>query len=183
MLALAFDRLVTVDPHLHRYGALDEVFTIPSRLVAAAPRIAAYVSGRVERPLLIGPDAESEQWVAAVASALGCAHVILTKTRRGDRDVSVSALPGDIAWRGVTPIIIDDIVSTGRTMIEAVGELRRAGAAPPLCIGIHAVLAGSAEADVRAAGASAFATCNTIAHPSNAIDVLDLVGSALIGPW
>jgi ribose-phosphate pyrophosphokinase len=183
LLALAFDRLVTVDPHLHRYGALDELYPFPTRLVAAAPKIAAHIAARVERPLIVGPDAESEQWVGAVAGVLGCEHVVLEKTRRGDRDVSVSTLPRSIDWRGVTPVVVDDIVSTGRTMIETVRELARAGAAAPLCIGIHAVLAGSAEADVRAAGARGFASCNTIAHATNEIDVLDLVGHALVAPW
>jgi ribose-phosphate pyrophosphokinase len=182
-LGLAFDRLVTVDPHLHRYRSLDEVYDLPSRVVASAPRIAAYLAGRIERPLLVGPDAESRQWVAAVAAELDCPHVVLEKTRRGDRDVSVSALPTGIDVRGTTPVVIDDIVSTARTMIETVGALTRAGAAAPLCIAIHAVFAGEAEAELRAAGARDIATCNTIRHATNAIDVLDRVGQALAAPW
>jgi ribose-phosphate pyrophosphokinase len=45
------------------------------------------------------------------------------------------------------------------------------GSPPPVCVGIHAVLAGEALAELGAAGAARVVTCNTIAHPTNAIDV------------
>ena len=177
LLSRAVDWLVTVDPHLHRLHSLDQIYAIPSQVGRAAPNIAAWIRTHVAHPVLIGPDAESEQWVAAAARHLGSPYVIQTKTRHGDRDVEVS-IPDMDACDGRTPVIIDDIISTGRTMIEPVGHLRRAGLPAPVCIGVHAVFAGNAYEDLLAAGAARVVTCNTIEHPSNAIVVDDVVAEA-----
>lgn len=185
LLSSVLDGIVTVDPHLHRYRGLDEVYPIPTRVVHAAPRIADWIRANVERPVIIGPDAESEQWVKAVADHLDCPMLILHKVRRGDRDVSISPVDAaiesglHIAWMAVTPILVDDIVSTARTMIETIGELRRVAPPPPICIGVHAVFADGAYDDLCAAGAARVLTCNTIPHGSNAIDVHDLVADAV----
>ena len=180
LLSSTVDWLVTVDPHLHRLDALAQVYAIPTTIAHAAAAIGAYVTAHVPAPLLVGPDAESLQWVGAVAAACGAPHLILAKTRRGDRDVSV-ALPADAgaAWAGRTPVLVDDIVSTGRTLIEATRALRAAGAPAPLCIAIHAVFADAALADLRAAGATGLVTCDTLAHPTNAITLGDAIAGAV----
>jgi ribose-phosphate pyrophosphokinase len=173
----AVDWMVTVDPHLHRRASLDEVYSIPTRIARAAPEIAKWVAAEVERPILVGPDAESVQWVAAVADACGAPYVILEKTRRGDRDVSITA-PQAEKIAGRTPVLIDDIVSTGKTMIEATRQLVRAGSAAPMCVAIHAVFADDMLGELTAAGAAGIVTCNTIAHASNKICVADPIADA-----
>lgn len=177
LLSGAVDWLVTVDPHLHRWPSLDAIYTIPTRIAHAAPAIARWVCRELERPLLVGPDAESEQWVAAVAAECGAPYVVLEKTRRGDRDVSVSA-PDVSAHAGRTPVLVDDIISTARTMIETVRQLARASMPPPVCVGVHGIFADGALEDLRAAGAARIVTCNTVAHPSNAICVFDAIAAA-----
>jgi ribose-phosphate pyrophosphokinase len=172
------DGLVTVDPHLHRIHKLSEIYRIPVRVVAAASNIAHWIALNVASPLVIGPDAESAQWVAAVAGAAGCPYTVLEKRRRGDRDVEVS-IPEVARWRDRTPVLVDDIVSTARTMIAAVSHLRSQRMAPPVCVAVHAVFAGSAYGDLRAAGAARIVSCNTISHVSNAIDVLPRVAAAV----
>ena len=84
--------MVTVDPHLHRWKSLDAIYRMPTRIARAAPAIATWVSREVERPLLVGPDAESEQWVAAVAAECAAPYVVLEKLRRGDRESVVKML-------------------------------------------------------------------------------------------
>ncbi len=170
LVSSSFDWLVTVDPHLHRRASLGEIYSIPTSVVHAAPRVAAWIRANVARPLLVGPDSESAQWVAAVAEAAGAPSIVLEKERRGDRDVSVT-LPDVDRWRDRTPVLVDDIVSTARTMIATVRHLRHAGLAAPVCVGVHAVFASGAFEELRAAGAATIVSCNTIAHPSNAIDL------------
>jgi ribose-phosphate pyrophosphokinase len=170
LLSDAVDWLVTVDPHLHRRRSLQEIYTAPTAVVHAAPFISSWIRAHVERPLLIGPDSESAQWVQAVADAAGAPAVVLEKTRRGDRDVEVS-VPGLERWRTHTPVLVDDIISTARTMIETTHHLMRAGLAAPICAGVHAIFADSAYSDLLGAGAARVVTCNTIRHPSNAIDL------------
>lgn len=180
LVSSAVDWLVTVDPHLHRFHSLDGVYSIPTTIARAAPAIARWIAGEVEQPVLVGPDSESAQWVSAVAAQCSAPYLILEKTRRGDRDVSVSSPNGEFAaFSGRTPVVIDDIVSTGRTMLEATRQLRAAGSLPPMCIAIHAVFADAVHDELVAAGARGIITCDTIAHASNRICVADPLADAV----
>jgi ribose-phosphate pyrophosphokinase len=177
LVSSTVDWLVTVDPHLHRYHSLDGVYSIPTTIARSAPAIARWIAAEVEHPVLVGPDAESAQWVSAVAAQCDAPYLILEKTRRGDRDVSITAPDGP--WNGHTPVVIDDIVSTGRTMMEATRQLRAAGSAPPMCVAIHAVFADAVHDELLAAGARGIITCNTIAHGSNGICIADPLADAI----
>lgn len=168
LLSWCCDWLVTVDPHLHRHHSLGELYPVPAAVAHAAPAISQWVRSHVAHPFVIGPDAESEQWVAEVARGAGCGHTVLTKIRRGDRDIEVS-LPDFRQLAGKTPVLVDDIVSTARTMEAAVRHLRGAGLAPPVCIAVHALFVGDAYELLRAAGAGRVVSCDTVPHPTNAI--------------
>ena len=166
----SFDWLVTVDPHLHRIPSLDRVFRSPAIRLQSAPLIADWISREVPDAVILGPDSESQQWVAEVARMAGRPHEVLTKVRSGDRLVNVSAPESD-ALRHGTPVVLDDIASSGSTMIRAMEHLVAAGTRPPVCAIIHAVFAGSAFDEILAAGASKIVTTDTIPHPSNAVSV------------
>jgi ribose-phosphate pyrophosphokinase len=178
ILSREIDWLVSIDPHLHRRSSLGEIYTVPTRVVHAAPLISDWIGNGVDNPILIGPDSESEQWVAAVARDAGAPHVILQKVRRGDREVEVS-IPDIERWRERTPVLVDDIVSTGRTMIETIGHLARAGMRPPVCVGVHGIFAGNAYAELLDAGAARVITTNTVAHETNRIDVAEILAEAI----
>jgi ribose-phosphate pyrophosphokinase len=173
----SFDWLVTVDPHLHRIARLDAVYRKPAVCVQAAPVIAAWIRANVSDALLIGPDSESLQWVSQIAALAGVPCQVLEKTRRGDREVSVS-LPDSVAARGRQPVVIDDIISSGHTIVETVRQLARLGLAPPICVGIHAVFVEQACETILAAGAARVVTCDTISHASNGISVVRAVATA-----
>ena len=122
LVSSSFDRLVTVDPHLHRYAALSALYTIPTDTLHAAPLLADWIAAEVEKPLIVGPDEESEQWVSAIAERVGAPHAVLRKIRHGDRNVDI-ALPDLSEWRGRTPVLADDIAASGHTLIEAARQL------------------------------------------------------------
>lgn len=170
LLSRHFDWLATVDPHLHRFRSLDEVYSIPTAAAAAAPLLARWIAANVERPVLIGPDQESGQWVTAIAHAAGLPWQVLEKVRRGDRQVEIR-VPDLAAWAGYTPVLVDDIISSGGTLVEVIGQLRARGMPAPECVAVHAVFAQWAYWAVVEAGAGRVVTTNTIAHASNAIDV------------
>ena len=104
--------------------------------------------------------------------------MILTKIRHGDRDVSVS-MPALAPLVDRNPVVIDDIISTGRTMIETVHQLKRIGTPAPICVGIHGVFVAGALDDLLGAGAASVVTCNTIEHPTNKICVGDVLATAV----
>jgi ribose-phosphate pyrophosphokinase len=164
------DSLITVDPHLHRRSSLSEVYHIPNRVIHAAAHISQWIKKNVDKPVLIGPDSESVQWVSEVAKNAGAPFTILQKIRHGDRDVEVS-IPEVENYKDHIPVLIDDIISTARTMIETVEHLKKAGMKPPICIGVHAVFAGNAYEELMNSGAASVVTCNTIPHKTNKIDL------------
>ncbi len=173
-----FDWLATVDPHLHRIASLDRIYSIPNAVVPSAPAIALWVQGHVHRPFIVGPDEESEQWTREVASLAGCGHMVLKKTRHGDRSVSF-VLPDLAPLAGHTPVLVDDIVSSGKTLADAVRLLREAGMAASSCVAVHALFAPGAEDALHAAGAARVVSCNTLTHPSNGIDVSAALAEAV----
>ncbi|MFT4983242.1 MAG: ribose-phosphate pyrophosphokinase [Flavobacterium sp.] len=168
------DTLITIDPHLHRRSSLSEIYSIPTTVSHAANSISTWIKHHIDKPILIGPDSESEQWVAEVAKNANAPYMILTKVRYSDRDVEVS-IPHVAKYKDFVPVLVDDIISTGRTMIETIGHLNNAGMKPPICIGVHAVFAENAFQEIKDAGAMEIITCNTIPHKSNTIDISDLL--------
>lgn len=174
LLSTYFDWLITIDPHLHRYHSLNELYSIPTSLLHAVDTISAWINNNVEEAVLIGPDVESLQWVSSIAKKTNRPFLILEKVRKGDKIVEVS-IPQIESYRQCTPVLIDDIISTAATMIETVKHLQTLKMKSPLCIGIHAVFSGNAYHDLLAAGANKVVTCNTVKHPSNTIDLKDLI--------
>ena len=168
------DSITTIDPHLHRISSLGEVYDIPNRVIHAADAISKYIKENIHNPVLIGPDSESEQWVSDVAKKAGVPFTVLQKVRHGDRDVEVS-VPDVEKYKESTPVLVDDIISTARTMIETTEHLKNAGMKPAICIGIHAVFSENAYQDLWDAYVENIITCNTIPHESNGIDLSDVI--------
>jgi ribose-phosphate pyrophosphokinase len=174
LLSSHVDRLITVDPHLHRRVSMKEIYSIPCEVLHADGLISKWVEKNIPNALLIGPDIESEQWVLEVAKNAGVPFIVLQKIRHGDWDVEVS-VPKLEGYKNYTPVLVDDIISTARTMIETVGLLKKAGMKPPVCIGVHAVFAGNAYENLIKSGVSQVVTCNTVLHESNAIDIGEII--------
>ena len=174
LLSQFAETLVTIDPHLHRRSSLSEIYSISSKVMHAANHIADWIKNDVENPVLVGPDSESEQWVSEVAKNAGAPFMVLEKIRHGDKDVEVS-VPNVENYKNHTPVLVDDIISSARTMIETVQHLNKAGMNPPICIGIHGVFGGNAYQELQKSGVADIVTCNTIPHPSNKIDISDLL--------
>ena len=177
LLSSAFDWLVTVDPHLHRYSSLADIYTIPTRVVHAAPVISNWIRENVRDPLLVGPDCESEQWVSAVAKDADAPFTVLEKVRRGDRDVQI-LIKNMQAIAGRTPVLVDDIISSGKTMLEAVRMMKAIGAAVPICLAVHGLFADQSDKLLVDAGARVV-TCNTVPHATNTIHVENELAAAV----
>ena len=168
VISSSFDWLVTVDPHLHRYGQLSDIYSIPAVAASAAEPLARWIAANVEDPLIIGPDSESAQWVERIAGRAAAPYAVLSKTRRGDYDVEVD---GEVDVRGRTPVFVDDVISSARTMAEAVKTVRRSSSTPPVCVGVHALFAGDALSVLQNAGAGLICTTDTIQHVTNRVSV------------
>ncbi|MGB9151658.1 MAG: ribose-phosphate diphosphokinase [Alphaproteobacteria bacterium] len=172
-LSRYIDALVTVDPHLHRHKHMEEIYACECKVLSAAPLMAQWVTAHVKNPLIIGPDGESEQWVKMVAAQSNAPYVVSSKGRHGDRDIEL-VLPDIRPYKDKTPVLIDDIISTGVTVIRTIELLRQQGHMQVVCLATHGVFAGDAYEKIMKMGNVEAVTSDTISHPSNAIDVASL---------
>ena len=178
LLSVNFDWIVTVDPHLHRRSSMAEIYSIPVSVCHAAPSISGWIREQVSNPVVIGPDVESEQWVGAVAESAGAPFTTLEKIRRGDRDIEIKVRDLE-QWRDRQPVLVDDIISSGRTMEAAIGHLVAQGFAAPVIVGVHGLFAEHAFERLQAAGAEQIVSTNTVPHASSVIDLSDLIQAAV----
>lgn len=174
LLSGAVDWMVTVDPHLHRRASMAEIYTVPVSVCHAAASISAWIKANIHRPVVIGPDSESEQWVASVANDAGSPFTVLEKQRLGDRNVEITVRNIE-RWRDHRPVLVDDIISSGRTMEVAVKQLIAHGLSAPVIVGVHGIFAEDAYERLKAAGAAEVISTNAVPHVSNAIDLATLV--------
>jgi ribose-phosphate pyrophosphokinase len=172
------DRLISVDAHLHRLRALKEVFTIPTLNLSAMPLLAEYYKTEfgVRNVIVVGPDSESEQWASTVAGTLSTEYSILNKERLGDRDVEISGSP---SVRGKTVVLVDDIISTGKTLVGAIRKLRSKGAKRIDVLTTHALLVEGALSLLRKAGMSHLVSTDTIPRSTSRVSVAPMIADAL----
>ncbi len=181
LLADAFNRIVTVDAHLHRTKNIQDVFPgIKADNLSAMPAIADALraTGVDPKTVVVGPDEESRRWVVDLAKRLGLAHTVAKKQRRGDRSVDIAlADPQLIAGRPV--LLVDDIVSSGGTLTACAKTLASAGAATIDAIVTHALFPAELTGAFALAGIRSVRSTHSVPHPTNAIALDDILAAAL----
>jgi ribose-phosphate pyrophosphokinase len=177
LISESLDWLVTLDPHLHRYKSLSEIYSIPTSVGHAAGAIGKWIKEHVEQPFLVGPDEESAQWVAKVAEYSGARYAVLSKERLGDRQVSIAASGLD-ELGAATPVLVDDIISSGATMLQALRAVKPLSKRAPVVVAVHGVFAGGADQPIEKEGAR-LVTTNSVTHASNRIDIAGPLAKAV----
>jgi ribose-phosphate pyrophosphokinase len=182
LLSDAFDRVVTVDAHLHRVSKLADAFPrIEADNLSAMGPIAEALKTQGLDPatILIGPDAESEQWVKTLAERLGLSHTVAQKRRRGDATVDI-ALPDASAVAGRPVLLVDDIVSSGGTLKTCARALLASGAGPIEAVVTHALFDAAAVDDFKRAGIRRIRSTTSVPHSTNEFALDGLIASALM---
>ncbi len=178
MLADLFDDIITVDPHLHRISSLDQAIPIKNAIsLSAADEIGRFLKQKLDYALLLGPDSESEQWVATIANKIGFDYCIANKQRRGDKQIEMT-LP-DNEFLNIPIVIIDDMASTGRTLGKAARLLQAAGSKDIYAIVTHPLFCGDAEAHIQQAGVKTIWSTDSIDHPTSCIKLDALLANAI----
>lgn len=174
-----FSKLITVDPHLHRYKSLGIIYKLKTKTVTANPLLAEYIKKNYSKAasnnvVIVGPDEESYQWAESVAKTCNADVTVCKKTRYSSRRVKVE-LRDKITIRGRTVVVVDDIISTGHTMVEIVKQLKKMSPKKIMCMAVHGLFVENAYEKLVKAGADEVITTNTINHKSNKIDITKII--------
>ena len=169
------DEIYTIDMHQHRVIKSSEVFGIPSHNLSAMPLLASYIQklGKLQSPLVIGPDAEAEQWAKIAAEKLGTDYDVFEKKRLGDAHVEIRPRRSNANGRDV--LIVDDIISTGGTIVEAVKILQSQGARHIQVACTHPILAPGALAKIKETGVQDVVGTDTVPSAISLVSVAPLI--------
>ena len=181
LLAGTVDRVITVDAHLHRITNIREAFPgIEADNLSAMPAIAESLraGGLDPRTIVVGPDAESRPWVNDLAERLGLTCAVAQKVRFSDRSVEVGFADPEL-FAGHPVLLVDDIASTGGTLIACAKALATAGAEAVDVIIIHALFTPGLVVDFIGAGIRSVRSTTSVPHPTNAIILDDTYVAAL----
>nr|MDO8044338.1 ribose-phosphate diphosphokinase [Candidatus Baldrarchaeota archaeon] len=173
------DEIYTVDTHLHRVEQLSEVFRIPAHNLTAVPLLAQYIKKNFELTdlIVIGPDEEAEQWAKVAAKELEVEYDILEKERLGPSEVRIKTRELDVKNRDI--VIVDDIISTGGTMVEAIKMLKEHGAKNIIAACTHPILVQNALTKIYQAGALAVIGTDTVPSSISFVSVAPVIAEAL----
>lgn len=180
LLADLFDAVITVDAHLHRIERLEQAIPIPLAInLTATHPMADFLKAELENPLLLGPDSESKQWVSAIAEKDHLDYAVASKQRFGDRDVRVT-LP-QINYQGRHIVLVDDVASTGKTLLAVAEQLQTHQPASVSVLVNHALFVNDSIQQLRDAGVDNIWSCDSIPHPTNRISLAQLLSQSLKG--
>lgn len=178
ILAQYCDAIITVDPHLHRINHLNEAVPLNDAIaISAAPAMGDFIAANIDNPLVVGPDEESQQWVDLVCSAQPLTGIVARKQRFGDRNVVVSLPDGD--YRGKHAVLVDDIISSGHTMMRAAEALHAAGVEQISALCTHALLAPGAHAAMHLAKINNLWSTDAVLDNSNQLELAPLLAEAV----
>jgi ribose-phosphate pyrophosphokinase len=174
------DDILSVDIHLHRLTLpeLSGFSRIKLHEVSAVDLLVAKAGKGMAKPLVIGPDAESERWAADAAKMLGTDFDVLEKTRVSAKEIHIK--PRKLDAKGRDVLIIDDIVSTGGTIMEVIKSLKAQGANKITAACTHAVLSDiDTLTGLFRAGMDEFIATNTINNEFGIVDVSGIIADKL----
>ncbi len=169
------DELITVDVH---EDEIMNIFEIPARSLSAMPLIGKSLhSLDLKDPVLLGPDQGALRHAERAAKIFEADYDYLVKKRKTSTKVHME--PKELKVDGRDVVILDDIISTGGTVVEAIKVLRNQGARKIYAACTHAVLAGDALEKIRGAGAEDVFATDTIEHEISKIPVAPIIADAL----
>jgi ribose-phosphate pyrophosphokinase len=167
--------VVTVD--IHSQMALS--YFKNARNVSSIPLLADYAARmKLKRPLVVSPDAGGAARAGEFARLLGADTVALKKSRdRTTGEVTVDEkVDANIAGRDA--ILVDDMISSGGSIVKAAQVLRKNGAEKVYAMCAHALLIGQAAQNIAAAGVSDIIATNSIPGAYAKVDMSPALAEA-----
>jgi ribose-phosphate pyrophosphokinase len=182
LTAAGVDRVLALDLHA---GQIQGFFNIPVDHLFAAPVIIDYLGKKdLQDAVIVSPDAGGVERARAIAKRLTAGLAIIDKRREGPNQAVAMHLIGDVRDKDV--VVIDDMIDTAGTLVQAVGAVQREGARRIVACGVHAVLSGPAIERIKASALEEVVVTNSIPVPDakrsarlTVLTVAPLLGEAI----
>tara|TARA_B100001939_G_scaffold65530_1_gene54365 strand:+ start:925 stop:1857 length:933 start_codon:yes stop_codon:yes gene_type:complete len=175
------DRIVTVDLHA---GQIQGFFDIPVDNLFATPIFARHVRKKIKskKIVCVAPDVGGTERARALGKLLNAELAIVDKRRPKPGQSQVMNVIGDV--RNKTCILVDDIIDSGGTIVNAAAALKKRGAKEVFVYITHGVLSGDAVKKIQKSAIKKLVITDTINNGEktkniNNIEVLPI--SALMG--
>jgi ribose-phosphate pyrophosphokinase len=177
-------RVITMDLHA---GQIQGFFDIPVDNLFAAPVLIDYIRNNFNDDLVIvSPDAGGVERARAFAKRLNVDLAIIDKRRETPNEAKAMAVVGDVAGKIV--VILDDMVDTAGTLVEAAGAIMKNGAREVYAVCTHPVLSGPSIERIEKSPLNALVVTNTIPLKNNArsckkikvLSISELIGEAIV---
>jgi len=180
--AVGADSIYTVDMHLHRIRDPTRLFGASFHNLTAVAELAKYIlrnhGGLLEKAVVVGPDEEAEQWAKIMSQGLGgLEYTVLEKRRLSAEEVAITTRDLDVRGRNV--VIVDDIISTGGTIVEAVKALKKQGAEEVVVSCVHPLLVGDAYYRILRLGIRDLAGTDTVLSPVSKVPIAPPIADAI----
>ncbi len=174
--AAGADALAVVD--IHKPSSLDEWLKIPHFNVLPVGELAGYFRGKLRDPVVLAPDKGALHRAQLAAQALGAEYDYLEKSRdRVTGEVKIAPKSVDVGGRDV--LFIDDIISTGSTLVAAAKEVLALGAKRVYAACTHALLVSGALDKLYAAGVEEVVATDTVPSPVSRVSVAEPIAEAV----
>ena len=186
------DEFITFN--IHEKCVLD-FFNIPARNISAMPDIADYLNKKFfkkedAKPLIIAPDKGADGFAQEISEIIGCDCTYLTKVRLGPDKVETKIV--DVrcdsesentvnvdSVKGMHAIIVDDIIATGGTIVNAINILKQYGASSVDVCCVHPILTNNGATRIYAAGANKIIGTNSLSSDTSRVSIASSIADAL----
>ncbi|MCL2115790.1 MAG: ribose-phosphate diphosphokinase [Methanobrevibacter sp.] len=155
-------------------------FNIPSKNISATAPIAEYIGDISNNPIIIAPDKGALDFAEEISKILGCDSTYLNKVRISPEKVETQI--ADIAInsvKGKDAFIVDDIIATGGTIVNAIAILKEHGAKSVSVCCVHPILVNDAILKIYAAGAKSIAGTDSLKSEVSCISVAKIIADAI----
>jgi len=169
-------KAIVVD--IHSKTALRH-FKIPTENVSAIPELAKYLKKlKLKNPIVVSPDTGGSLRAKKFADILKSDFITLKKSRnRKTGKVSIQSTKTDV--KGKDLIIVDDIISTGGSVVKATQFLKKQKCKRVFVVCTHGLLVGDAEKNIKKAGVTQIISTNTIPRSISKVDVSGVIAQAV----
>ena len=169
-------KAIVVD--IHSKTALRH-FKIPTENVSAIPELAKYLKKlKLKNPIVVSPDTGGSLRAKKFADVLKSDFITLKKSRnRKTGKVSIQSTKADV--NGKDLIIVDDIISTGGSVVKATQFLKKQKCKRVFVVCTHGLLVGDAEKNIKKAGVTQIISTNTIPRSISKVDVSGVIAKAV----